>query len=198
MSGPSSEEWSDLQAVWEPEIGGMTELSAELLASVTDFSNEHSSASIQHPNSAESLLSARPGAAAAWLHKVLNRHQHAFDVVDGWQVMDMKLEGDRGGVTIKTRREDDRVSVSVSFTDPMLAAQMQANVQRIEQVLQNQYEASVSLSFESGGENEASAQREPQRDAGTPGDRPASASPERRERGEARSRAQGAAREWVV
>ena len=70
-------------------------------------------------------------------------------------MLEMQLKEGDGSLTIKTKQEDDRMAVSVNFTDPRLRSLASASAQQIQNVLQSQYNTTVDLSLMSDGNGSA-------------------------------------------
>jgi hypothetical protein len=82
---------------------------------------------------------------------MLGETMSSFALDNGWKVLEMPLDEGQGTMTVKARREEDRVSVSVSFTDPQLRALAEANSDRLHDVLRERYEANVDFTLMSDG-----------------------------------------------
>ncbi len=74
---------------------------------------------------------------------------------DGWRTVEMQLKDGDGSLTIKTKQDDDRMAVSVGFTDSRLRSLASANAQQIQNVLQSQYNTTVDLSLMGDGHDSA-------------------------------------------
>ena len=59
----------------------------------------------------------------------------------------MNLDDGDGTVTIKAKREDGRVAVAVGFSDPGLRALATAHADRLQELLQAEYETAVDFSL---------------------------------------------------
>lgn len=88
--------------------------------------------------------------SAAWLRAMMNRPVRTATLENGWKMLEMQLSENDGTVTIKARRDADHVSVSVSFSDPQLRALASANADRLQEMLQAQYETAVDFSLADG------------------------------------------------
>lgn len=152
----------------------------------------------QTPAAPSQPLLARPAAAAAWLRSILAHHGQEMGNVGGWQVLNVKLDDEQGHVTVKARREEEKVSISVGFTDPVTRAMVQANAQRIEQTLEAQYQTSVDLSFFTGSEEQGGPGDNHQRGPETGSGKTLSASVEHTPVATHRPKPASALREWVV
>jgi hypothetical protein len=104
-------------------------------------------------------------------------------------------------MTVRARREEEKVSVSVNFTDPQLRALAESNADRLQEALREQYDSQVDLSLTSDGAGESNGGREDSR--GSRGTAPAKAStsseaaaPRDRARA-ARAALAGARNEWI-
>ena len=67
---------------------------------------------------------------------------------EGWQQMQIELEGGGGSVTVRARREAERVVVAVGFTDPSVRAQAMASAERLHESLQAEFGSNVDFSFD--------------------------------------------------
>jgi len=85
--------------------------------------------------------------SAAWLRAALSNARQTVFTEDGWKMLEMNLDGGEGTVTIKARREEGRVSVAVGFSDPDLRALASAHADRLQEVLQAEYETTVDFSL---------------------------------------------------
>ncbi len=84
---------------------------------------------------------------AAWLRAVLSNARQSVFAEGDWKVLEMNLDEGDGTVTIKTKREEGRVAVAVGFSDPGLRALASAHADRLQEVLQNEYETAVDFSL---------------------------------------------------
>ena len=84
---------------------------------------------------------------AAWLRAVLGNARQSVFADGGWKVLEMNLDEGDGTVTIKARREEGRVAVAVGFSDPELRALASAHADRLQEVLQTEYETTVDFSL---------------------------------------------------
>ena len=84
---------------------------------------------------------------AAWLRAVLGNARQSIFADGGWKVLEMNLDDGDGTVTIKARREEGRVAVAVGFSDPALRALASAHADRLQEVLQAEYETAVDFSL---------------------------------------------------
>lgn len=132
------------QALPEEEV-----VAAEVLDSELTVPNAGSSESRSSLGSTMTSTLNRSVLSAAWL-RTMTQSQLPFSVGDGWQVLEMKLDEGDGTVTIKAKPGDERVAVSVGFSDPTLRALASAQVDRIQEALQEAYNTSVDLSFADG------------------------------------------------
>ncbi|MFQ5571127.1 MAG: hypothetical protein ACE5G0_15715 [Rhodothermales bacterium] len=97
---------------------------------------------------------------AAWLRAVLSNARQMQMTEDGWKVLEMDLDEGDGTVTIKARREDGRVAVAVGFSDPDLRALASIHADRLQEVLQAEYETAVDFSLFNGDSGNAGEQRQ--------------------------------------
>jgi len=84
---------------------------------------------------------------AAWLRAVLGNTRQSVFAEGGWKVLEMNLDDGDGTVIIKARREEGRVAVAVGFSDPALRALASAHADRLQEVLQAEYETTVDFSL---------------------------------------------------
>ncbi|MFB3132245.1 MAG: hypothetical protein ACE10K_06970, partial [Rhodothermales bacterium] len=84
---------------------------------------------------------------AAWLRAVLGNARQSVFAEGGWKVLEMNLDEGDGTVIIKARREEGRVAVAVGFSDPGLRALASAHADRLQEVLQAEYETAVDFSL---------------------------------------------------
>jgi hypothetical protein len=96
--------------------------------------------------SSEGAFFGRDPMRPAWLRAVQSRSLHTY-TESGWNVLEMQLDEGDGTITIKARREEERVAVSIGFSDPTLRALASAQTDRLQQVLQAQYETAVDFSL---------------------------------------------------
>lgn len=83
-----------------------------------------------------------------------------------WQTVRLSLgEGD-GEMTVKTRRDEERIAVTVQFSDPRLRSLATDQADRLLGALEARYEADVDLSF-------AEREGEPEQDHAPDGEHPA-------------------------
>ena len=106
----------------------------------------------------ETPLFGRDPVRPAWLRAVQSRPLRTYAEA-GWNVLEMQLDEGEGTVTIKARREEERVAVSVGFSDPTLRALASAQSDRLQQVLQAQYDSVVDFSLMNSG-SDTSGRRE--------------------------------------
>jgi hypothetical protein len=95
---------------------------------------------------------------------MLNHIEGTVSREDGWQVLEMTLDNGDGTMTIKARRDADRMSIAVGFSDPQLRTMAVANEERLRQALQQQYETAVDLSLDSKSQDRSFRRRENQPD----------------------------------
>lgn len=108
----------------------------------------------------ERAAAPRDPLSPAWLRQVFAQSARAFSGEDGWKVLEMQLEDGQGTMTVRARREEDHMAVSVGFSDPSLRAMAMANTDRLQQALQTQYATHVDLSL-FGGEPGSSDRHQP-------------------------------------
>ena len=150
------------------------------------------------PARAETPPSLQRTLPVAWLRAVLDQPLRSLAPGAAWQSLQIQLDDGEGTLTIQTRRDDDRVSVAVGFSDGHLRGLASASADRIQAVLQEHFGASVDLSLTSDGSGDAprddrdsrSAPRPTAHSDGVTAPRRAAASP-------SRTRLGGSRHEWV-
>lgn len=117
-----------------------------------------SSASASGPRSEAATLP-RPILSAAWLRQLGEAAPQA--AAGTWHVVQLSLgEGD-GELTVRARREDERVHVSVGFSDPQLRTLATEQADRLQSALEARYGADVDLSFTDGEGRQPDERGEP-------------------------------------
>lgn len=66
---------------------------------------------------------------------------------DDWKVLEMKLDEGQGTMTVRARRDEDKVTISVNFTDPQLRAMAIEQTDRLQETLRAQYSMQVDFSL---------------------------------------------------
>lgn len=138
-----------------PETAALPETEARLsgmedaLRTAAETQTDTTAPERKTASSASSLLGREP-VRPAWLRAVQSRPLRTYAEA-GWNVLEMQLEEGEGTVTIKARREEERVAVSVGFSDPTLRALASAQSDRLQQVLQTQYDSAVDFSLMNSG-----------------------------------------------
>ena len=100
----------------------------------------------------------RPILSAAWLQKLGEAAPRA--VAGTWHVVQLSLgEGD-GEMTVKARRDDERVHVAIAFTDPQLRTLAAEQADRLQSALEARYGTDVDLSFSDGDREQPGARRD--------------------------------------
>lgn len=151
-----------------------------------------------HPAAgAERGGAARAAVSAAWLRTTFAQTLPSVSVEDGWKVLEMELEEGQGTMTVKARRDEDRVAVSVGFSDPNLRALAQTHADRLEQVLRTQYEANVDFSLFSGQSETPDRRPGASREGGALPGSPGAATPPADASRAARVALSGASNEWI-
>ncbi len=92
---------------------------------------------------------------AAWLRSLLNNGLHSLSVDKSWKVLEMQLDEGHGTMTVRARRTEDKVSISVSFSDPQLRALATEHADRLQETLQARYDADVEFSLGRHGSGES-------------------------------------------
>lgn len=105
-----------------------------------------------------------PGRArsASWPRAALLDAARSFSVQQGWKTLEVQLEEGHGSMVVRARKDGENMAISVGFTDPQLRMLAQNNADRLQQLLQEQYEAPVDFSLSTGnpGERDASDARD--------------------------------------
>ncbi|MDX1547037.1 MAG: hypothetical protein R3247_08625 [Rhodothermales bacterium] len=89
-------------------------------------------------------------AQAPFLRAALGAARRLSVLPGGWNVLEMPLDEGDGTLTIRARREDGRVAVALGFSDPELRAHAAAHADRLQQLLQAEYETTVDFTLLSG------------------------------------------------
>ncbi len=103
----------------------------------------------------------RPILSAAWLQRLGEMTPRALDGM--WQTVRLALGDGDGELTVSTRRDDERIAVTISFSDPRLRALAADHAERLQGALETRYDADVDLSFsehDGGASHEQSADAE--------------------------------------
>lgn len=153
-----------------------------------------STAARSHEASRPAAMVHRGQAMGEWIRSLLQKNVGQATIRNGWNVLEIKLEGDDGSVTIRTRREEDRMAVAVGFTDPQLRAIAQANMAELKDVLQAHFASDVDFSL-SGEGSDGQNPREQSSGAGPSG--PSQETTGRSEARRARVALPGSSREWI-
>ncbi len=117
-------------------------------------------APVGRTRAARGLFQQNRAVPVAWLRAVLNNARQAVFSEDGWKVLEMNLDEGDGTVTIKARREEGRVAVAVGFSDPELRALASTHAERLQEVLQAEYETAVDFSLFSGNTDDSGGQHQ--------------------------------------
>lgn len=133
----------------------------------------------------------------AWLRAVLDQPLRSLTPGAARQSLRISLDDGEGTLTIETRRDNDRVSVAVAFSDGHLRSLASASVDRIHAVLQEHFGASVDLSLTSDGSGDAPPDSHDGRDASHSMPRADLAAPARTAASPSRARHGGGRHEWV-
>ena len=86
-------------------------------------------------------------AAISWLNTVLQQPAAFHTDANGTDVLRLRIDEESGAVTLRTRRDGERMVVSVGFTDAALHANAEAQGDDIRAALQQLFDAAVDLSF---------------------------------------------------
>lgn len=134
---------SDAEAAPEKILSGSVETAAS------------TQTSSRTPGSTGTPAFTQPDRALAWLQARGAGRSSFVQSRDGWRMLEMKLQEGDGSLTIKTKQDDDRMAVSVGFTDARLRSLASASAQQIQNVLQSQYNTTVDLSLMKDGNGSA-------------------------------------------
>ncbi|MEX2400068.1 MAG: hypothetical protein WD423_04800 [Rhodothermales bacterium] len=132
-------------------------------AEETAFTPEQKSspASVFSLDAAQSSSRARTTGTMAWLRSLLAQSTRSLSLSQGWKSIEVQLEDGMGTMTVRARRGDDGVAVSVHFSDPNLRSLAETNVQRLQEALRSEYEANVDLSLMSDGSTDTPDRQNP-------------------------------------
>ncbi len=98
---------------------------------------------------AQSVPQARSAAfSTRWAPVVAEVRAALSSAEGGWQQMQIELGEGGGSVTVRARREAERVIVSVGFSDPSVRAQAMASADRLHESLQAEFGGNVDFSFD--------------------------------------------------
>lgn len=95
--------------------------------------------------------------SAAWLKTLMDSGIRFSTTDDGWNTLTLRLGEQDGTMTVDARREDDRISVHVAFSDPTLRATATQQIDRLEEALRSHYDMAVDLSL---GDNDPSGHQD--------------------------------------
>jgi hypothetical protein len=115
----------------------------------------------------------------AWLKAVSQGPLRVSTLTGGWKSVELALGEEDGTVTVQARSDQEKVAVSVGFSESRLRAQAMANARQLQDAMQAQYDTEVDLSFAGGNAGE-SGERGSEDADGSPASTPlaASASPD--------------------
>ncbi|MEP0548549.1 MAG: hypothetical protein ABJF88_16560 [Rhodothermales bacterium] len=133
----------------------------------------------------------------AWLRAVLDQPLRGLPPGAAAQSLQIRLDDGEGTLTIETHRDNDRVSVSVAFSDGHLRSLASASADRIHAVLQEHFGASVDLSLTSDGSDDAPSDGRNDRGFSRSVPRADLAAPARTTASPSRARLSGGRHEWV-
>ena len=112
---------------------------------------------------AASERAARPrhGGAAQWMHTLLENGLDGLSFDEEWKVLEMKLDEGQGTMTVRARRDEEKVSITVNFSDPQLRALAAEQADRLQETLRAQYQTDVdfSLMSDNAGQSHADDRR---------------------------------------
>ncbi|MEX1055959.1 MAG: hypothetical protein WED81_08000, partial [Rhodothermales bacterium] len=143
-------------------------VSARMAVEEISFTPEHSNTitSTVAADATQAGSRVRAAGTMAWLRSMLGETLGSMVLDNGWKVIEMSLDEGQGTMTVKARREEDRVSVSLSFTDPQLRALAETNSGRLHDLLQERYESNVDFSLMSDGAGNSPRRRDEARSNG--------------------------------
>jgi hypothetical protein len=90
----------------------------------------------------------------AWLRSVTTGPLRLQDLENGWKSLELQLPEGNGTVTVRARREEEKVAVAVGFSDPALRSMAAASIDRLRELLQDQYGTKVDFSLMDGGSSD--------------------------------------------
>jgi hypothetical protein len=132
----------------------------------------------------------------AWLRAKMGRPAFS-QAAGGWKTLEMQLQEGDGTVTLKTRQDNERMAVSVGFSDSRLRSIASAQTQQLQDALQAQYDTEIDFSLMSDGSGTSQEQAP---DDGAPGSGvlvPDALEADAAEPSTARARMIGAQNEWI-
>ncbi len=98
-----------------------------------------------------------PHRSMAWLRAKMGRPSFA-QAASGWKMIEMQLQEGDGTVTLKTRQDNERMAVSVGFSDARLRSIASAQAQQLQDALQAQYDTEIDFSLMSDGSDSSQDQ----------------------------------------
>lgn len=104
----------------------------------------------------------RPVLSAAWLQRLSEMLPRA--VAGTWQTVRLALGDGDGELTVSARRDDDRIAVTIQFSDPRLRVLAADHAERLQGALEARYDTDVDLSFaesDSGSSHEQTPESDP-------------------------------------
>lgn len=146
-SSPSASE----DKTFDPNIAKITTASDEIPNKEGHISAPGSSISSPKDSSANGAQQSGPSRSsvlsAAWRQAMLNGRSRSYRMENGWHVLTMQLDDQNGQLTVKTRRNEDNVSVSLGLSDPKLRSLISANTNRLQETLQAEYDENIDFSL---------------------------------------------------
>lgn len=82
-----------------------------------------------------------------WMRAMLQDGLSELSLEDDWKVLEMKLDEGQGTMTVRARRDEDKVTISVNFTDSHLRALATEQADRLQETLRAQYATQVDFSL---------------------------------------------------
>lgn len=147
------------------------------------------------PRTFSAASSAR--ASLAWLDAVMQRPAAFHTEANGTQVLRLELEDDDGTVTLRARRDGERMLVNVTFTDPTMQASAESQGDDIRSALQQLFESGIDLSFSQNEDAKQNLREAHNRTTGPRGREAVMAADDVSSTSRTRTIAAGARHEWV-
>lgn len=133
------------------DVDALVDSAAEPTADELTYTSERPSTTTSLSSLDSARRSGRPDQTrtAAWLQSILSNGLTSESLEKGWRVIEMQLEEGQGTMTVRARRDEDKVSIAVTFSDPQLRNLAAENLDRLQHVLRDQYETTVDFSLTS-------------------------------------------------
>jgi hypothetical protein len=163
-SGPQRSSAADSDRAFGFSAAGSEQETDEKSAISRDGSRPAGTSDRQKPpGTRQSPRSGQPFLSAAWRRAAHTGSTRSYRLENGWHVLTMDLEEESGQMTVKARRSDEKVSVSVGMNDPKLRALVAANTDRLQAALNAEYETDVDFTL-SGDDGQSARDNEKQAD----------------------------------